>query len=107
MKLNEINYFRGDCWLFAQVLHDLTGFPIFGLYDNNGEVHHAFVLKDKDTAIDARGYIPVSNIGDGSQVNNAKIGPYELTDTQQNYSDDEYDEAEEEAYLILDPRDLI
>lgn len=51
----------GGCFALALALHKRSRLPIYGLYDNGGNIHHAFV-KDGDYGIDARGRVPIRDI---------------------------------------------
>ena len=47
---------RGGCYALALHLHEATGLPLMGLYDEVGTLHHAFVADfDQEVAYDARG----------------------------------------------------
>lgn len=54
-------YMRGGCYQFALYLHEVTGLPLYGLVDDAGALHHAFVVRDH-TAIDARGEVPLDKV---------------------------------------------
>jgi hypothetical protein len=54
-------YMKGGCYQFALYLHEVTGLPLYGLVDDAGALHHAFVVKDQ-TAIDARGEVALDKV---------------------------------------------
>lgn len=49
-------FMRGGCFMLALWLHHKTGLPLYGLYDAQDRMHHAFVYDPaSETAYDARG----------------------------------------------------
>ncbi|NDV50374.1 hypothetical protein [Salipiger sp. PrR003] len=49
-------FMRGGRYALALHLHEATGLPLMGLYDEVGALHHAFVADfDEEVAYDARG----------------------------------------------------
>lgn len=54
----ESDYLRGGCYALAAWLHLKTDLPIYGLFDDDGLMHHAMVGDhDGQTLYDARGRI--------------------------------------------------
>jgi len=98
----EAWYMKGGCYQFALYLHEALGLPLYGLVDDIGALHHAFVVQG-DTAIDARGEIPLDQVavykgrhGAGTRVipvDKAEVEEY----NQGTLTDDEFDEAAEYA----------
>lgn len=61
-----LRFMSGDCWLLAVALREITGFPVYGLRDDAGDFHHAFVLDRRGgVAIDFRGRLPASEVTSG------------------------------------------
>ncbi len=61
VALSERDMMRGGCFALAAFLHKKTGYPIFALSDERGDLHHAFVV-DGSYALDARGQISLENV---------------------------------------------
>jgi len=60
----------GDCWIFARAISELTGLPIYGAYDREGSVHHAFVYDEASgLAADALGFRPLADVTSGGRGN--------------------------------------
>ena len=50
-----LNFMRRDCYLLAEVLHNITDLPLIGIWDGN-DLHHAAVYNpDQNIYIDKRG----------------------------------------------------
>jgi len=43
-----VNFRKGDCAILALRLHELTGMPLVGLFENGRDLHHVAVLVDDD-----------------------------------------------------------
>lgn len=62
--MNE--WMRGKCWDMAVALHEKTSLPLYGLFDQHGGCHHAFVLDaELNMGLDARGTMPVDRLKRG------------------------------------------
>jgi hypothetical protein len=61
-----MSFMSGDCWLLAVALREVTGLDVYGLKDDAGNVHHAFVATGKTgVAIDYRGQNSVRALATG------------------------------------------
>lgn len=58
-------WMRGKCWDMAVALHRSTKLPLYGLFDANGQCHHAFVMTPNGRGIDARGTQSVERLKAG------------------------------------------
>lgn len=55
------DFLRGGCYALALWLHRKTELPLYGLFDDHGEMHHALVGDHEgETFHDARGRVPVA-----------------------------------------------
>lgn len=60
-------YLRGECWAMAVELSRKTGLEIWGLRDERGDIHHAFVVDAQSgLAIDIRGSMQIERVADGA-----------------------------------------
>ena len=98
----EAWYMKGGCYQFALFMHDVTGLPLYGLVDDSGALHHAFVVNG-DTAIDARGEVSLGAVANykGRRSAGEKITQIDKTEVEE-YSDgaltdDEFDDCMEYA----------
>ena len=100
-----IDFKRGDCSLLANVISDELGLPIYGVFDEEGIMHHVFVYDpDVDEAIDCRGRMPVEDVFQevrGRNLIYREVTEQEIEDTFGTYGDEEYEYAKEEAYSII------
>jgi hypothetical protein len=56
-------YMRGSCFALALYLADRSDFTLFGLFDEAGAMHHAFVANpETGTAFDGRGRTSMSGV---------------------------------------------
>lgn len=64
--LRAKDWMRGRCWDMAIVLSQELGLPLAGLFDANGDCHHAFAL-DEHTGegVDARGRMCLAALSKG------------------------------------------
>ena len=69
-------YLRGGCWILAIELSKKTKLPLWGIRDERGDLHHAFVADEENqTAIDIRGSMPLHNVALGCGAQNPRIEP--------------------------------
>ena len=62
-------FLRGGCFEFAKVLAQKTRLPIWGAFDDRGDLHHAFVFDQANgMAYDIRGEMPLHDVAVGSQA---------------------------------------
>lgn len=55
---------RGGCFAMALWLHRKTELPLYGLFDEAGDMHHALVLDEaEDVFYDARGRVQRNLVG--------------------------------------------
>jgi hypothetical protein len=98
----EAWYMKGGCYQFALYLHEALGLPLYGLVDDIGALHHAFVVQG-DTAIDARGEVPLDQVAlyKGSPGAGTRVIPVDKAEVEEynhgTLTDDEFDEAAEYA----------
>lgn len=94
----EAWYMKGGCYQFALFLNSLTGLPLYGLVDESGALHHAFVVNG-ETAIDARGESSLDSIAiyKGRKSAGVKIVPVDRSEVEEyNHgplTDEEFDEC--------------
>jgi len=101
-----INFMRGDCSLLAQAISDISHFPMYGIVDERGDMHHVFVYDTQTKeAIDCRGRMPLKNLLDnnisGERNTYRKTSPEEVKKIFGTYSDEEYKYAEEKAQELI------
>jgi len=101
-----INFMRGDCSLLAQAISDISHFPMYGIVDERGDMHHVFVYDTQTKeAIDCRGRMPLKNLLDnnisGERNTYRKTSPEEVKKIFGTYSDEEYEYAEEKAQELI------
>ena len=100
-----IDFKRGDCHLLATTIADLTDLPTYGVFDEEGNMHHVFVYdSDTDEAVDCRGRIPVRDVIKGIRGENLtyrEVTQQQIEDAFGTYSDEEYEYAEEKAQSII------
>ena len=101
-----INFMRGDCSLLAQAISDISHFPMYGIVDERGDMHHVFVYDTQTKeAIDCRGRMPLENLLDnnisGERNTYRKTSPEEVKKIFGTYSDEEYKYAEEKAQELI------
>lgn len=91
-----MNFRRGDCSILAVAIHDVTRLPLWGLFDEEGSLHHVFV-SDGDVVIDYDGKRPLK--GAFARYHGDQPRPLTRSDIRAlpTYSDSEWDEAVEEA----------
>ena len=100
-----VNFMSGDCSLLAQAINAISGFPMYGIVDERGDIHHVFVYDPQTKeAIDCRGRMPAEAMlnkmrGDGNGHRKVSIG--ELEDIFGKYSDEEWEYAEEKAQELI------
>lgn len=98
----EAWYMKGGCYQFALYLHEVTKLPLFGLADEQGAIHHAFVM-DGDSAIDARGEMSVEHMMryQGRQSAGTVVTPATVEEITEYaggpLTDDEFEEADHYA----------
>gem|GEM_PF-6873421 len=89
-----INFMRGDCSLLAQAISDISHFPMYGIVDERGDMHHVFVYDTQTKeAIDCRGRMPLENLLDnisGERNTYRETSPEEVKKIFGTYSDEEY-----------------
>jgi len=57
--MDASDFLRGGCYALALWLHGKTDLPLYGLYDDHGEMQHAMVGDhDAERFYDARGRVP-------------------------------------------------
>lgn len=100
-----INFMRRDCSLLAQAINAISDFPMYGIVDERGDIHHVFVYDPQTKeAIDCRGRMPVERVFDkirgGGNVHR-KVSIEELEDIFGTYSDEEWEHAEEKARELI------
>lgn len=71
-------WMRGQCWDMAVALHRASGFPMHGLFDNQGLCHHAFVMMPDGRGLDYRGPQAIDQLVAGCA--GQAIRPLEMTD---------------------------
>ena len=101
-----INFMRGDCSLLAQAISDISHFPMYGIVDERGDMHHVFVYDTQTKeAIDCRGRMPLKNLLDnnisGERNTYRKTSPEEVKKIFGTYSAAEYEYAEEKAQELI------
>ena len=100
-----IDFKRGDCSLFASVAADILKFPIYGVFDKDGVMHHVFVYKHATKeAIDCRGIFPVEKVFQGiigDDLYYQQVTQEQIEKQFGTYSDEEYQYAEEEVESII------
>jgi len=79
----EAWYMKGGCYQFALFLCELGHLPLYGLVDESGALHHAFVVDGK-TAIDARGETSMDSIAiyKGRKSAGVKIVPVDKSEVE-------------------------
>lgn len=98
----EAWYMKGGCYQFALYLHEITKLPLFALVDEQGAMHHAFVM-DGDSAIDARGEMSVEHMMryQGRMSAGNTVRPTDVEEVAEYagglLTDDEYEEADQYA----------
>jgi len=94
----EAWFMKGGCYQFALFLHELTGLPLYGLVDEAGALHHAFVVNG-DTAIDSRGEMALQSVATyrGRESAGTVIVPVEKSEVEEYHNgtltEDEFDEC--------------
>lgn len=63
LAMCQTMYVAGECYEFAIALHRGLGWPMFGLMLNN-QIFHAGVTDPDGNLYDARGLIPMENLGE-------------------------------------------
>lgn len=81
----ETLFMKGGCFALAKHLHEKTGLPLYGLVDDSGYIHHAFVKKD-DFGIDIRGKVPLDRIHifKGRESAGKEIKPISMNELEKN-----------------------
>lgn len=95
----EGDLMASGCYGLAIVLHEKTGLPLWGLFDDKGACHHAFVYDaDTDIAYDARGGLSLSDVmsyrGEPCRGTIAGVldkNTCEALAVERGFDDDEYD----------------
>jgi hypothetical protein len=94
VEATESGFMRGGCFILALWLHKRSKLPLYGLWDTNDVMHHAFVYDPAtDTAYDARGaHRGLENIklyrgqaGAGTEVRPASVAEVQEHDTDARY----------------------
>tara|TARA_R100000995_G_scaffold70863_1_gene39472 strand:- start:804 stop:1160 length:357 start_codon:yes stop_codon:yes gene_type:complete len=107
LKENSLNYMRGDCALLATAVGDLSGLPTYGVVDADDNIQHVFVYDEStDEGIDCRGRMPVGEIKNNIQGEGLSVREVGIEELQQvfglnSYSNEEWEEAEEEAASLV------
>ena len=100
-----ISFMSGDCSLLAGAVSELADLPMYGIFDEEGSMHHVFAYdKEADEAVDCRGRIPVADVMKNIRGENKtyrEVSSEEIEETFGTYSDEEWDYAEEAAAKII------
>ena len=72
---NVGTYLRGRCYALALALHRDTGAPLWGIFNADNTMHHAFVVQKDGLAVDARGIRTVERIREDSRVEKPTYRP--------------------------------
>lgn len=73
-------YTDGLCWNLASALHELTGLPVWAVFDSDGCEVHGFVFdKSTSTAYDIRGALTIPEVIQGPWKIGKTISPFDLT----------------------------
>jgi len=100
-----INFMSRDCALLAQAINAIANFPMYGIVDERGDVHHVFAYDSKTKeAIDCRGRMPLERVFDkiwGEGNTHREISAEEIENVFGTYSDEEWEYAEEKAYELI------
>jgi len=73
-------YTDGLCWNLAVALQELTGLPVWAVYEANGCEVHGFVFDETtNTAYDIRGALSISEVIKGPWKTGKTIGPFDVT----------------------------
>ncbi len=99
MDFDYLHFMRRDCYLLAEVLHNLTGLPLVGIW-SGGDLHHVGVYDEAaDVYVDRRGESSMEEFVGGCAGNEVRPATMEdLEATGASYSDEEYTYAEEWAW---------
>ena len=101
-----INFMRRDCSLLAQAISGISDFPMYGIVDERGDMHHVFAYDSQTKeAIDCRGRMPLENVLDnisGERNTYRETSPEEVEKIFGTYSDEEYEYAEEKAQELIE-----
>ncbi|MCW3782970.1 hypothetical protein [Defluviimonas salinarum] len=74
-------YLRGRCWVLADELVRATGLELWGLRDENGDLHHAFAADPAaGLAHDIRGTMPIDRVAEGSAARGGRCVPIARAD---------------------------
>ena len=100
-----INFMRGDCSLLAGAVSGLAELPIYGIFDDQDNLHHVFAYdKETDEAVDCRGRMPVADVMKNIRGENKtyrEVSDEEIEDTFGTYSDEEWEYADEVASELI------
>lgn len=65
---SDQNWLGGYCWDMAIALHETTKLPLYGLFDEDGTCHHAYVWDDRfERGIDGRGMLSLDGLIGGGR----------------------------------------
>lgn len=100
-----LSFMGGDCYLLAEVLHEITGLPLVGIWEGD-ELHHAAVYDpNADIYIDKRGELSEEEFVSGCRGTEIRPASYEdllqavSGQTEHSaYGDEEFDYATEWAW---------
>lgn len=85
-------WMRGKCWEMAVALHKVTKFSIYGLFDDAGDCHHAFVMTADGKGIDARGLQALDRMRQGCC--GGEVRPLSITEIESRWVGRKLDSAE-------------
>lgn len=73
-------YTDGLCWNLAVALQELTGLPVWAVFEADGCEVHGFVFDEStSTAYDIRGALTISQVIQGPWKTGKTIGPFDIT----------------------------
>lgn len=63
INLCRSTYLDGECYAFAEALHEGLGWPMIGLMEGD-KVRHVLVVSPEGRYFDARGFVPKDQVGE-------------------------------------------